>query len=262
MIPPLPGILIVIAAFMALVVAAKLFQETTELHPEIPRKLIHVGMGLVALGLPWLFSDRWPVVVLTLVSFGLLLAIRMLRVLRDTFGGALIRIGRPSHGDLYFGPVVCGLFLITSGELLLYLVPVLILVTADTAAAGIGKCCGRVRYRVGGGLKSLEGSLAFLAVAAMRVAPAVSADGQGCAAGAGDRAGGRPCDYAAGVIHRPWTGQPGRSAGCICVPRAAATAGNAGAAHPPERSGRSVVHPWRLRSPPAPGGGRRQRRRA
>ncbi|MGB0960427.1 MAG: hypothetical protein ACPGVK_09280, partial [Halocynthiibacter sp.] len=44
---------------------------------EVQRKLVHIGTGVYALCLPWLFPDRWPVYLLVAVTLLVMLALRM-----------------------------------------------------------------------------------------------------------------------------------------------------------------------------------------
>ena len=34
---------------------------------EVQRKIVHIGAGLYALFLPWMFTDKWPVMMLSLI---------------------------------------------------------------------------------------------------------------------------------------------------------------------------------------------------
>ena len=48
----------------ALLGAVTWWRKTSEPPPELTRKAVHVGMGLIALSLPWLFDRTWPVMAL------------------------------------------------------------------------------------------------------------------------------------------------------------------------------------------------------
>lgn len=132
---------------------------------ETLRKTLHVGMGLVALSLPWLFVSNWSVMLLTGSILALLMGIRLVRPLRKMLGGVIYDVERDSWGEIYFGLGVAGLFALSHGEPLLYGISILTLVLADTAASLIGCRHGFLRYRVMGECKSVEGSLAFLLTA-------------------------------------------------------------------------------------------------
>lgn len=129
------------------------------------RKMLHLGMGVFALSFPWLFTTVGPAVVLCAASVGLLWSIRRVAWLQQRFGSVLGNVQRCSHGEMYFALGVTALFCLARHSLLLYALPLLILTFADAAAALIGGRFGAHPFRVMGGPKSLEGSLAFFTVA-------------------------------------------------------------------------------------------------
>ena len=55
------------------------------------------------------------------------------------------------------------IFLLTGGDGLFFLVPILVLTVGDTAAAIIGQRYGRIRLEITEDGKTLEGSMAFIA---------------------------------------------------------------------------------------------------
>ncbi|MGH8692551.1 MAG: diacylglycerol/polyprenol kinase family protein [Burkholderiales bacterium] len=128
------------------------------LSAEARRKLLHVEMGLVALGFPWLFAAAWPVLLLAglaLAWFGLLRACSRLQA---WCGPVLEASGRGSIGAIWFVCGVCLTFLLSNGDAVAYCTAIMVLTLADTAAALVGQRLGRAR-------KSVEGSLAFFCVA-------------------------------------------------------------------------------------------------
>jgi phytol kinase len=64
----------VLLGLMALVRRAA---RSMQISAEVQRKLIHVGTGLYAILLPWLFPDRWPVYVLVGVTLVVMLVLRL-----------------------------------------------------------------------------------------------------------------------------------------------------------------------------------------
>lgn len=131
-------------------------------NPEFLRKAMHVGMGLVAFLLPWLFVSTWSVVLLAGSIIALLMGIRLTQPLRKRLGGVIHDVGRDSWGEIYFALGVVGLFVLSHDEPLLYGISILTLVLADTAASLMGCRHGFRRYHILGECKSIEGSLAFL----------------------------------------------------------------------------------------------------
>ena len=158
---PVAGMLLVVAALGGLMGALRFWQVRTSPHPELARKLVHVGMGLVCLSFPWLFDSLWPVSALAALAVGGLLAVRHMPV-----AGVLHAVGRESSGEIYFPIAVAAVFYLSQGVAVLYTVPILLLTLADALAALIGVRYGMVKFETfQGGSKSLEGSAAFFIVA-------------------------------------------------------------------------------------------------
>jgi dolichol kinase len=160
---PFAGIGVVLAIIVTLFVVLRALQKRYGLDPEVVRKVTHVGSGLTALSFPWLFQSPWPVVtVCAIMALGLLVLRRNDRMdLRLVLGS----VERHSHGEFYFALAVALLFIVSRGDPLMYIVPVLILTAADTAAAIVGIRYGRTHYNTLPGRKTVEGSLAFLGMA-------------------------------------------------------------------------------------------------
>jgi hypothetical protein len=71
--------------------------QSMQISAEVQRKLIHVGTGLYAILLPWLFPDRWPVYVLIGVTLVVMLVLRLPNS----------RLGRRSTGSSGNPTVTC-----------------------------------------------------------------------------------------------------------------------------------------------------------
>jgi phytol kinase len=162
---PWLGIALILAALVVLICGLTLWRRYAQPHAEVTRKLVHIGMGLVALCLPWLFTHLWPIVVLAVIGTGGLLVLR-LKAFRDGPGAVLGNVGRSWAGEVCFSAGIATLFALylwdNEQRLVLYVVPLLLLAVADAAAALVGVRWGRRRYAAWGGSKSLEGSVAFL----------------------------------------------------------------------------------------------------
>ncbi len=146
---------------------------------EAVRKTLHVVMGTITLSFPWLFADPMPVLVLTVISsiFIMLLKVSNLK----QWSSVICAKGRNSIGEICF-PLAVGLtFILSGGNKVLYVVPILLLTFADAASALIGKRFGRMKYSTGDGTKTLEGSLAFSAVAFLYTFPICCLSGLGMA---------------------------------------------------------------------------------
>jgi phytol kinase len=102
-----------------------------------------------------------------------LLASRRLGVL-----GSLHPRGRAGAGDLVYPAGLYTAFLLADGDALAFQLSVLVLALADPAAAVVGQRFGRLRYRLAGVTRSLEGSLGFAATAFAVTAIALLASGR------------------------------------------------------------------------------------
>jgi phytol kinase len=159
----------VVGALAALVGGLRLYQALASPHPELVRKLLHVGMGLVASTFPWLFDRSWPVLALGVVSLGTMASLRLVGGLRSSVGCVVTGVERASYGEFYFPLAIAILFHLYLFEdatrperaTVLYCVPILLLTLADAVAALVGVHYGRWHYTTADGKKSTEGSLAF-----------------------------------------------------------------------------------------------------
>jgi phytol kinase len=170
MLNPWLGMASVLAALVVLTGGLRLYQRLAQPHPELVRKLLHVGMGLTAVSFPWLFADVWPVLTLGVVSLVAMAALRLVEGLKEGLGDVLGAVARSSLGEFYFVISIAVLFVLTHGTPpptgpILYCVPLLILALADAVAALVGVRYGRRRYETVDGHKSAEGSVAFFTVA-------------------------------------------------------------------------------------------------
>ncbi len=139
-------------------------KKKTGCEPELIRKALHVLMGFVTLSFPFLFSESWPVVALSVVTAVILSLVGRLDAL-NSWGCVLKADGRRSYGHICF-PVGIGiLFTLTLGQPLFFCIPVLILTLADAVSALVGIKYGAHKYNTVDGTKSTEGSLAFFAFA-------------------------------------------------------------------------------------------------
>ncbi len=158
------GALSVIALGILLLIGLATCQARYPMHPEVVRKLVHVGMGLTALSFPWLFRDIEPVLGVVGAAMVILVAVRKAAFLRR-FGTVLDGVARSSRGDVFFLVAIAALFALSGGDALMFGVPLLVLTLADTAAALVGIRYGRVRLTIAPGGKSVAGSIAFFIVA-------------------------------------------------------------------------------------------------
>jgi len=135
------------------------------------RKLVHVVMGTVAAGFPWLFAGSWPVIALCTAAAAALAVMRCSARLRGRFGAGLHDVARSSWGELVYPVAILGTWMLADGgrDRMLYLAAMLVLAFADAVAALVGGRYGRSPFQAVGGRKSWEGSLAFFTVAFLAV---------------------------------------------------------------------------------------------
>jgi len=162
---PFAAMLLVLSTFAGLMLGVRCARRRSWLSAEGARKSVHMLMGLGTAAFPWVFCDTWAVLVLTGAFLALLLALRFIVRLREKFGDVLGGVGRASAGELYFPVAIGGLFALTNGAPLDFVIPVLVLTLADAVAALVGTRWGRHRYVADEGEKSWEGSLAFFGTA-------------------------------------------------------------------------------------------------
>ncbi len=162
------GIAIVLTVLGGLLGALRLYQKWGAPQPELPRKILHVGMGLVACSFPWLFDESWPVLLLGVLSLAGMVAMRTVAALSSSVGTVVSGVGRFSFGEIYFPLAIAiqwHIYLFATAlpeyRVLLYCIPLLLLTLADAAAALVGINYGSLRFDASDGMKSTEGSLAF-----------------------------------------------------------------------------------------------------
>lgn len=158
------GVALTVVLLLSLLGLSRLWQVRGNLHPESARKVMHIGMGVIALSFPWILQQTWAVLLICAMTIGVLLGLRYLKALRRQVGGVLHDVERQSGGDIYFLLSVAGLYVLARGDWQLYVIPLLVLTFADGLAALTGVSYGRRRYAGAEGFKTLEGSLAFAAV--------------------------------------------------------------------------------------------------
>ncbi len=155
------------SAFLALFALAELLYHWRGMTAESTRKLVHVGTGLLALLFPVALQSHWQALLLcSLFAVLLVLSIR--------FGllPSVNAIRRESYGSLGYPVAVYGSYLAYAcfGGFHYFYLPVLILAICDPVAAYVGRKTRFRPYRVGAGLKTVGGSLAFFGTAILLVA--------------------------------------------------------------------------------------------
>jgi phytol kinase len=160
----------VIAALGGLMLVVRSLQARKIVGPEIGRKLVHVGMGIIALPFPWIFRDSYPIWLLAALSIAILSAVRLMPTVASRFGEVLGGVDRTSLGEIFFPLGVALAFTLAHGDAAAFCAAVGVLAFADTAGALVGTRWGRLRYSFVGHKKSVEGSTAVLVVSTVCVA--------------------------------------------------------------------------------------------
>lgn len=161
---PALSILITLTCLGAILATSAWAYRSGKLRAEGARKAVHIGMGLLCLSFPWLFSSALGVQILSACAIVALLIVRTTK-LRHSVGTALFSVKRISIGELLFPAAVGWLFTLSWDQPLLYAISILLLTLADAAGALAGSQLGKKIYQTSGGKKSQEGSLAFLLTA-------------------------------------------------------------------------------------------------
>ena len=133
-------------------------------RPEVQRKCVHVATGLFAMAFPFLFQDRWPMVLLVAVAAAVMAVLRLPAIAERGMGAALHSVGRKSYGDILLALAIGFVFLRSRDNLILYTLPVAVITLSDSAAALAGSTYGRRLFEVEAGTKSVEGVTMFFLV--------------------------------------------------------------------------------------------------
>ena len=153
-----------VAALIAAVALIRTLGQRRGWTGEVQRKGVHVAVGLYALILPILFDDRWPVVLLILVTIAIMLWFRRPQSRATGLGAAIHSVERRSWGDILLALAIGFVFLRAGDSYILYALPIAIIALSDAAAALTGSSYGRRRFVIEDGVKSWEGVVTFFAV--------------------------------------------------------------------------------------------------
>ena len=132
---PFVGIALVLVALGALIAVVKWLQTRRVVGAETARKMVHIGMGIICLMFPLLFSDAWPVWILAGFAVIALGALRLVPWLKCSAGTVLHDVNRRSLGEVYFPIGVAAVFAMAGENSLRFVIPVALLTFADAAGA-------------------------------------------------------------------------------------------------------------------------------
>ena len=152
----LPSMALIGMASLLLLALVELSDRTGRLDAEYTRKIAHVVGGAIYYFAPSLFPTHWPMLCLAILFTSLLVLSRRFGLL-----ASLHPASRHSLGDVIYPGSIYLVFLLAESNSLLFQIPVLVLAISDTSAALVGQRVGRLRFRIMGSTRSLEGSVAF-----------------------------------------------------------------------------------------------------
>ncbi len=153
-----------VVVLLGLMTVVQLLARKHGISAELQRKLVHIGTGLYALALPWLFPDRWPVYMLVGLTLLVMFVLRLPKVSSTGIGSTLHGVDRQSYGDVFLAIAVGLCLFLADDQLYLYVLPIAVLTLADAAAALAGTTYGSRFFKVEDGQKSLEGCVVFFVV--------------------------------------------------------------------------------------------------
>lgn len=161
---PLLALLCASGAFLLVII--EIMERKWHPPAEYTRKLAHVGAGAIALSAPVLFSTHWPVLVMVVIFSAALIVSRLFGWLASLHVPA-----QRGEGDILFLWAVYLVFLLAEGNILMFQIPIVVLTVGDAVAALIGQRYGRIRYRMSGTTRTVEGSMAFIGVSFLCIWP-------------------------------------------------------------------------------------------
>jgi phytol kinase len=161
---PWYGIVITIGSLAALLVGCKRFSHKYSLSPELSRKTVHIGMGLICSIFPLLFHSGWPVYFLAVSAVASLIILRSVPFLKHNVGSPLHGVDRDSFGEIYFPVSIALIWFVSHENSLYYSLSILVLAFADAFAALVGSQYGQQRYTTKEGYKTWEGSGIFFTI--------------------------------------------------------------------------------------------------
>ena len=154
---------LVLTAMISLLVAAGKLSVYYGIAPETKRKIVHVLTGLISLSFPWLFSSPLPILVMIVVALLTMATLRSPLAKNTAMSSVLHDVQRRSYGEFYI-LISIGFLSLSSGNPVLYVLPLTVIALSDTASALIGTKYGKKRLMVFEGEKTIEGSAAFFIV--------------------------------------------------------------------------------------------------
>lgn len=150
------GFLICLLYVLAVIGVAELLRRRLGYGSDFTRKVIHISVGMMSWGLPFLFDRPWPFVVAALFFA----AVNLLDW-RYGFLAAMASNDRSNLGTVYFPLAATAVVLLFWEQPPLMVAALMPLTWGDGMAPVIGKTFGRHAYTIFGHRRTLQGSAAF-----------------------------------------------------------------------------------------------------
>ncbi len=150
------GLIICFAYIFTIISLAEMLRRRRSYSSGFTRKVIHIGVGMMAWGLHWLFDNPW-----FFIAAALCFAIINFLDWRYKFFVSMASSDPSNLGTVYFpiaAAVVAYIFWDRPPLMVAALMP---LTWGDGLAPVIGKMYGRRHYRVHTSIRTLEGSMGF-----------------------------------------------------------------------------------------------------
>ncbi len=152
--------IVLAGVFVGILLIAECWSRLFNPRPEWPRKLVHLGGGIVCIFIPYYLHSAITVFILAFLLSSLFYFGR-----KASFLKSLNSVERRTRGSEYYPIAIFIVYLLAYDKPWLYVCAVLVLAMADAAAALVGSQYGKYRFVVENETKSLEGSLIFLIIA-------------------------------------------------------------------------------------------------
>ena len=151
--------LIIVYAYVAVIFVVA--EKVLKTKPEVSRKILHIMVGNMIFAMPF-FSDPWVMV------WFLTLPITVVQFFLTEYSPIKIdnSVTESGHalGLFFYAGIWTVLIAVFSNYLWIVALAIVPMVYGDGFAALIGQKFGRIKYKVFGGTKSLEGSLTMFVV--------------------------------------------------------------------------------------------------
>jgi phytol kinase len=152
--PDYTALLVAYGYVFGIIGLAELLRRISQRPPEFTRKFIHIGVGMWVLGTVFLF-ETWYLALIPPITF---VIINALSYWRGTIK-AMEAEDRANLGTIYFPISFTVLVYYFWSQPVLMVASLMPLTWGDALAAIIGQRYGHHNYRVGGQIRSVEGSV-------------------------------------------------------------------------------------------------------